>query len=209
MADARITDLADGGYPQSTDEFVVARAGANYKIAGSKIGPVKIFDSILGADAASIDTGAGAIPAGFSELEIVFIGRTTSAGTSGGDIAVRVNGDSGANYDFEDLFANAGAVTAAAVSAQTRWQLVNAMASATANVASTIRLTIPGYDGTTWEKDGFADYTVVDRAGTANFWSGRYAVHWRSTAAITRVAVSAINGGNIKAGSRLIVRLLP
>lgn len=37
MADAKITDLADGGAVQSADEFVVARAGANKKIAGSQL----------------------------------------------------------------------------------------------------------------------------------------------------------------------------
>ncbi len=32
MADKKITDLVDGGAPQATDEFVVARAGDNFKL---------------------------------------------------------------------------------------------------------------------------------------------------------------------------------
>lgn len=35
---SKITDLSDGGTVQTTDQFVVARSGANYKIAGSNIG---------------------------------------------------------------------------------------------------------------------------------------------------------------------------
>jgi len=35
---SKISDLTDGGAVQSTDQFVVARSGANYKIAGSQIG---------------------------------------------------------------------------------------------------------------------------------------------------------------------------
>lgn len=36
MADSKITDLADGGSLQAADELVVARSGANKKIAGSE-----------------------------------------------------------------------------------------------------------------------------------------------------------------------------
>jgi hypothetical protein len=37
MADSKITALSDGGIPQSTDEFVVARSTSNKKIAGSNM----------------------------------------------------------------------------------------------------------------------------------------------------------------------------
>lgn len=37
MADQKITDLTDGGAIQATDEFVVARSGANNKIAGNRL----------------------------------------------------------------------------------------------------------------------------------------------------------------------------
>ncbi len=37
MADSKITDLSDGGAIVDTDEFVVARSGADKKIAGSQI----------------------------------------------------------------------------------------------------------------------------------------------------------------------------
>jgi hypothetical protein len=58
MADAKITDLADGGAVQDTDEFVVARAGANNKIAGSK---VKSKQSYIGKNAVGANADASAV----------------------------------------------------------------------------------------------------------------------------------------------------
>ncbi len=37
MADSKITALSDGGAVAATDEFVVARSGANNKISGSRV----------------------------------------------------------------------------------------------------------------------------------------------------------------------------
>lgn len=37
MADSKITDLSDGGAIQYADEFVIARSGANNKIAGNRV----------------------------------------------------------------------------------------------------------------------------------------------------------------------------
>lgn len=61
MADAKITDLADGGAVQAADEFVVARAGANKKIAGSNV-PGYEFDYVERTTSLSVSatTEAGA-----------------------------------------------------------------------------------------------------------------------------------------------------
>lgn len=55
MADEKITDLSDGGAIQAGDEFVIARSGSNYKIAGSEISDVWLVQILpwLGLHASS------------------------------------------------------------------------------------------------------------------------------------------------------------
>lgn len=62
MADTKISALADGGAFLDTDEFVVARAGDNVRIAGSKIAdPAKtasISELVAGAQGTDLNSAA-------------------------------------------------------------------------------------------------------------------------------------------------------
>jgi hypothetical protein len=206
MTDLRITDFADGGAVQATDEFLIARAGANYKIAGSKVGPVKIFDSLLGADAASIDTGAGAIPAGYSGLMVMMQLRTDEA-SAVSNALLRFNADIGANYYSEDALVNNTTLTGERGGGLTSLTAIVHGAGGSANFASAIRMLIPNYDGTAFFKS--FEYTEISNDATAgnNFYRAHGAT-WASTAAITRLSVAAASG-NLKAGSRLTIHGLP
>ena len=89
MPDKKITDLVDGGDPQATDEFVVARAGDNFKVAWSSMSNAATASNI----AVTLDGNtAGA-------LALVNTGTLTLAG--GNNITVSQAGNavtiSGAN----------------------------------------------------------------------------------------------------------------
>lgn len=53
MADQKITQLVDGGAPQATDEFVIARAGDNFKIDYASIDSNLLDQAVILAPAAS------------------------------------------------------------------------------------------------------------------------------------------------------------
>lgn len=165
-------------------------------------GRVIVFDSTLGANAASIDTGANGIAAGYGVITVYVIGRSTIASVDGG-IFVRVNNDSGANYDQAYVGLDAGAATSGTALAQTQWSVDFAGASLDANSASILSIVIPGYDKTVFHKEG----TIFESgsSGTAaNNWQLTAALRWRNTAAISRIAVLP-SSGQLLAGSRLIV----
>lgn len=210
MADSKITDLADGGGVQSTDEFVIARAGVNYKIAGSALPIAKLYDyTVAGADKSSIDTnvddggnGAALLPTTYAILEIWTYFRTDEAVTLS-DIAVIVNNDTGANYDRYDV---AGSGTSAAYGkglGSAQWDFFPPGASATANYFAAHRLTIPNYGGTVGfkaaELTSFASGGGTDRID----FDG---LVWKSTSAISRIKFApATAGKKLKVGSRVLI----
>jgi hypothetical protein len=164
--------------------------------------PVKVYDQTLGADAASIDTGA-VIPAGYAVLEVWIVGRTAEAIVNSG-VIIRVNGDSGINYDFERAGGASTTVNATSATAGTSWSSSLHGANGEAGVAGMIKFTIPGYAGTTFQKVGEMAESLNDSTA-ANQSVQMRAIKWRSTAAITRVSVAPNSGSNLKAGTRLIV----
>jgi hypothetical protein len=165
-------------------------------------GVTKIFDSTLGANTASIDSGASSIPATYDVLEVFMILRTTEA-VDISSVAVTVNADSGANYDRQTGRANNVTLTAAASLAQTSWVLVAPGANQHAGAAGVIRMTLPGYAQTTFHKTAEATIALPDDTA-ANNYADFVSLRWRSTAAITQLTVAA-GSGNLLAGSRLLI----
>jgi hypothetical protein len=80
----------------------------------------------------------------------------------GTECYVRLNGDSGANYDWQRISAVGGAITASNLAADAGWDAFVSAAATPANTFGMIHLEIPAYDGTVGFKagrwtDGFAD----------------------------------------------------
>lgn len=161
-----------------------------------------LFDSTLGGDAAAIDTGANGIAGGYNVLEVWMLTRTTEA-ASISSISVRVNNDSSAIYDLQVGRSNNVTNTAAATLAGTSWVFITAGASQLASYPALLRLTIPSYAVTTFFKLGETSVSVPDDTAANNF-TDRHSLGWRSTAAITRMAVTA-GSGNLLTGSRLLI----
>ena len=205
MADSKISALTDGSPLQATDEFVIARGAADYKIPGSAVG-IKLYDSgYLTASQASIDTGAGAIPTGFSEIEVIYYARGDKAAVD--DVGIlRFNADSGGNYNWRKILLNNTSISGQSQTAQTGWETLWPAASAAAHIFGIGRLTILGYDS--------GQYPAVEShyGGLADNAASSYMVlsqgWYASTTAISRVSI-APSSGNLVAGSRLIVRGKP
>lgn len=170
------------------------------KSSGTASGVVLISDSVLGADAASFDiTG---IVQTYIGLRFLLDARGTKAATSDSCL-LRLNNDSGANYDYQVIAANATTVFGLEGLAQTSIFLGDIpAASATAGRSATIEAVIDNYTGTVFDKNVRAQVGLARATTTTNVFSESNYGLWRSTAAVTRITVFPASN-NFLAGSRL------
>lgn len=167
---------------------------------------VQLFDSTLGGTATSIDTAA--VLAGYNHLRVVFQGRSDRAGQVFEGVNLRFNNDSGSNYDSinSDFFGTADQVDVGEVLAGTSAQCGSITgATGVANVPGGFIIDIPNYGGTTFHKTFVSVGGIIYANSTTNLHNVLYSGKWRSTAAITRVALLTRNGSNFIAGTRLTV----
>jgi len=181
--------------------LTAAAAIAISGIAGA--GFTTLFDSTLGADAATIDTGANGVGQGSQHLLVLVIARNDAAAVAD-SVNLTLNNDSGANYDRQTLRAVATTVTATTVLANNAWGLQAPGASAGAGRFGTVVLFIPAYTQTTALRSGYALYGVTDPT-TANNRIEVNALGYRSTVAVSRIALAHGGGTVMKAGTRLTV----
>ncbi len=166
-------------------------------------GRVQLFDSTLGADTQTIDTGALGIAAGSNCLDITILARTDEA-VVGSQLDLVINADTSNLYDRE--FVRGENVTASASNgnAQPNWPIVVAGASCAAGVFSVIHLWIPCYTQTVAWKTGILEHARVDTT-VANSRTELQGCLYRSTAAITRFSITAPSTKKLLAGSRLLI----
>jgi hypothetical protein len=170
---------------------------------GSGIGAL-LFDSTLGANAASIDTGAGGIAQTQNVLEVFILVRTDDAAAES-QVLITVNNDTGANYDNQVLSGNNVTASANVGIAQANWSFQIHGNGGSAGYAGVVWLVIPGYAQTTFNKVGTAIGGQPD-ATAANQRVKPATIGWRNTAAISRMKIAAGGGAaNLLAGSRLLI----
>jgi hypothetical protein len=197
VADTKISDLDAITTLDGTEEFVVADGGTTKKIAASDLstelgggGAMALIEEVvLGADTASFDFQS--IPGTYSHLLIVGILRSTQSAIQS-EVRMRLNNDSGGNYNTQLQYALGGGSIAVQSASQSQTYLACALTSggtATSGNAGVFRALIPVYAGTTFRKsvrvegeysrdDGGNDPISTNGGGT-----------WKSTAAVTRVTV--------------------
>jgi hypothetical protein len=170
---------------------------------GSGIGAL-LFDSTLGADAASIDTGANGIAQTQNVLEIWILARNDDAAAASGAL-ITLNNDTGANYDSQRVTGINVTPTAGFAVAANNWSVGIHGAGGTAGYAGVLCITIPGYTQTTFNKTGTLLVCQPDGAA-ANENASLTALGYRSTAAVTRAKVAVGGAGTVlKAGSRMLI----
>lgn len=159
---------------------------------------VLLYDSTLGADAATFDTGA--ILAGYTHLEVVCMLRVTDGANT---VTLRFNNDSGANYAYQLSYA-AGTQTLSSVSGQTSIAAFLCAASTSpADLFTAGKIEIPFYGSGKLKTCMTRMPSVVPGFGSNNQYQvGAHGI-WNSTAAITRLALIA--SANFVAGSRVQV----
>lgn len=218
---ATVGQIGGGGGVTSLDSItgaVTLVAGSNVTItdnspsagditiaatAGGSAGLVKLFDSTLALAAASIDTGAGGIASGHGDLIVLSVLQTDEA-VARSVVSWLINNDTGAHYDRQYNSASASTLAAGTSLAQTSMQVFTHGASGTSGYPGMQQLSIPSYSATTFFKL-IMMFAMVADATAGNNQSEVDSFGWRSTAAISRLSVSAPAGKNLVAGSRLAV----
>ena len=154
---------------------------------------VKLSEQIVSGSAAASITFASIVGT-YRHLEMLFIGRgDVSAGNA--NFGVRFNGDSGANYDIQQIQGNNTTPGAYGVPAQTSINpFFIAGNTAPAGAVGTTRLLIYDYARAVWRKQvqGENYLDTADSAGGSYTTLGGGV--WRSTAAITSITLISISG---------------
>lgn len=191
---ARLTVDAEGRLTAASSVAISGSSGAG--------GLIILFDSTLGAPAASIDTGAGGIASGHKDL-VVMIQTQTADAAATANIQVTFNNDTGANYDIQYVNGSNVAAQANVVIAGNNYQLQTHGSGGTSGYAGFYLVHIPSYDQTTFFKTAVFNGGNNDNTG-ANQQSGQLFCGYRSTAAISRMKVAGATA-NLVTGSRLTV----
>lgn len=196
---AEVTVGADGRVTSATSVAISGSGGAG--------GLISLYDSgYLGASAASIDTGANGIAGGHFCLVVLIYVRTDRAAAQD-NINLRVNADSSGHYDLTRLQAQNATASGGTVNAATALigqSMTVPSASATAGEFAVVQVVIPAYDNTTGFKTANVHGSFPDETA-ANSGVAMFSAQWRSTAAITRMALTPVTGTNLVAGSRMVI----
>ncbi len=219
---ANIPDLTDplllslypvGALYSATDVSIIYRRDEDetwhvWATLGTPPTLAKLYDyEVSGSDKASIDTFVDGVTvtdfAGYDVLELWIAARTDAAGSSS-QFEMTLNNDTGSNYDDQHEYANNTTVAAGVLLAQAKWLLDVHGSGGSADYPSIVRLTLPNYAGTVFNKVAEAVSAEVD-ATAGNNEAQIYAFGYRSTSAITRVKIAGAGADKFKVGTRLIV----
>jgi len=161
--------------------------------------PVRIADTTLAADAASISFTS--IPGHYAHLLVVAYlrGDTAAANVSA---RIRFNADTGSNYDWQSILGSAATASAGETFGETSAVLGNIPANtAGANLFGALTVEIPHYAQASNNKAAHAAFAMKSGTGSGALQAGALSAFWRSSAAITQVTLIP-GAGNFRSGSR-------
>jgi hypothetical protein len=131
--------------------------------------------------------------------------RYDAAATSTG-LRLRLNNDSGSNYDNMAMYASGSTVSALEELATTSIRVSGALpgASAPANVFGGHETLIANYGNAVNQKTVTSSSSGKRGTATGDLFVERTSSFWRSNSAINRIAVLAVSG-NLVAGTRVTI----
>lgn len=144
------------------------------------------------------------IPQTFTHLKVDVFARDSTAGSTG-SVYMRLNNDSGANYDVDSVYGingSAGSERQTAASSAKLFLISGSSASAVGFGSGSILLN--GYRSVTGSlaRRGFTSYGgYYDAGGGYNGFVWVTANVWRSSSAISRITLAGTSWGNLKTGS--------
>lgn len=176
-------------------------AAPSYQAVGAGAGGALSLISVqtLGANAASVTFSS--IPGTYTHLLLVYQGRSSTAASGLDTLLMRLNGDTGSNYDYHTGTSSTSSWTAGDSFGQTSARvglLVQNSAAAGLNAAGF--LIIPAYALTTFHKNYWSATTSKLGTSAGNIRNEQNAGSWRSTAAITSITLLP-GANNILSGS--------
>ncbi len=213
-------DLAVGTGANTGAKLTLGSEGTTLKSTGSAAawqpgGSVLLYDyTVSGSDKDGIDTGVDTPQAGiagtsafstaYRVLEIWVYARTDVAAVFD-TINLNFNNDSSAIYDRINIRDTNVTLAQDNVLSNTTWNFNSMGATALASEFGCLRMTIPNYSGTVGFKTG--EFTQANMDSTAaNTRTVIGAIGYRSTSAITRVAIDSFTGGvKFKVGTRILI----
>ena len=192
-----------GQFAVGADGRITSASSVAITGGGGSAGLVSLFDSTLAVAAASIDTGAGGIAAGHGSLIVFCVTQSAKVATQD-QLNITFNNDSGTNYDRAVIYEANGTPGGVENFAQTALQITtHATGGSTTSYPGMLQLIMPAYDQTTFYKQGTIQGGLLD-ATSGTSLPTNYQWGYRSTAAVSRMKIAA-SGGNLVAGSRLVV----
>lgn len=169
--------------------------GTDYNVEWGGGGVTMIQDILLGADAATIDFSS--IPATYSHLEIRALLRGATAATDVW-VQVTINGDTGANYDNQELQGYIGGTSAAWAESlgdtKMAYMVLMPAASSPSGSAAAAQIEVPDYAGTAFHKTLIGSSVARIDTGSGNLRQIPTGGVWRSTAAIDQITLTPTSG---------------
>jgi len=159
-----------------------------------------ISDTILGSTATQIDLTS--IPASWNALWLLIYARGDAAATVS-TLSARFNGDTGANYDTEQILGQGGGTTSASESIGASSASIGNIPAGTApaNTFGAMAHIIPFYTNTALQKTIIGKSAEKHGTAAGTITTRTHCAEWRSTAAINRITI-LISAGNMVAGTR-------
>jgi hypothetical protein len=195
-----------GGTVQAVLDDHEARIDVLELGGGGGSGALEFIGSDIAVSAAASLTVAS-IPDTFSHLMVIFQGRgDASGGNPWRELFLQFNGDTGANYDWEDwhIF-DSGSAGVQGV-AQTRLKFGSTMPSAGASASRAIQAQgfVANYAGATFFKTCNSQMFSSYSTGGFTQGVGNFGGVWRNTGAVSQITMLPENG-NFVAGSGMWV----
>ena len=159
---------------------------------------VRITETVTSSSQASVTFSS--IASTYRDLQVRVRARCTATAVTV-DLLVRLNSDTGAHYDYEQMSFYSNGSGAAQAVAQTSWKMAEIpAASAPANAAGAAIIDIYDYRGTTFYKAANSRWNGQNGTGTFSQGVGVNGGTWRDTSAVTAVDVF-FSSGNFVNGS--------
>lgn len=160
---------------------------------------MQVISEVIVGPAVAATISLNPIPGTSRNLRLVLAGRTDNAGDS--TITARMNGDSGANYDLQKMYAAGASAAGGELLGGTSLEVCTLSPStAPAGAASQAEIVIYDYARTQWQKMVTSTFGIKTGTGAGANYVQTAAGWWRSTAAITSIVLTP-NVGNFAVGT--------
>lgn len=163
-----------------------------------------LFDSLLGANTATIDTGDNGVPQTAIHLMISCYLRTSEA-TALSNANLTFNADTGANYDHTRIRNTNTTVTGGSTAGGTSVGIPCGGSSIDANHFSSATIWVPRYTAGAGFFKSFNYQTGILSSDVTESTAQTGSGLWRSATAVTRITLTAAGGANLLAGSRVSI----